>query len=1329
MPLSRRDPFRFQPRSGAARSLLAGAGSAGAFGCEALEPRALMYAFTPGEVYLTELINRARTNPMAEAARLGINLNSNLTLGEQQLLLTPKEPLALSAALSQSARAHAADMPARGFFSHVNPDNLNPTARAQAAGYVGTAGENIGGGFGTIDELYRDWMLSPEQRRNVLSINIWFDATFHYDEFGPGFAIGVSGAAYSNYYVGDFGNPATSARGQSLVGVVFADGNGNQFYDISEGRGGIRVDVFSGSSTTGSPVATQTTSDAGNYQIRLGSGSYTVVYTDIATGNFVAKPITIGAQNIKMDARLSEFAPPPPPPDDHANSGQWSQATGTPVDPVNGNAANIGRLAHAGDTDLFKFVASKAGSALIVAAPVNQGPGQALSVQLRVFSAVGTLLASGAPSQAGGRDSSAEVPLVSGQTYYVLVQAATGSASSTGDYAFTMRGPIDPPPTDDHADEGEVAQATGIAINQTSASGVAAGSIEVLGDTDLFRFTAVRTGESIIVGLPVGNTFAVEVRLLSSSGALLATSSPSSAGGRDGRIVAALTTGQSYFLAIQARGAQATGSYTATITGPDLVIDDHANEGQLSQATTVAISPETAGGSSQGIIGEAGDTDIFRFTAARQGSSVLSVLPTGATFAVRLRLFSADGVLLATGSPSADGARDARLTQSLDAGQVYYVVVEARGAQATGSFALAIVGPAPSTDDHADNGEWNQATVVSLSPDTASGATSGVIGEAGDSDAFQFVALRSGQASISGTPVSGQLAARLRLFDAAGTLVATGSPSAGGSLDSWLSASLQAGQSYYLVLDGQQAAQTGAYTITITGPDLPPPPDDHADAGAWANATSIELDLLTANGSDEGELEVDADTDLFRFVAGKSGLTTLRTQRSPGTVGAPLLLKLYSGTGELIATGVPTGASVGNSQIQFEVVLGQTYFLLVEAASAGRANYGLDVIAPVPTEPLPQFRTASGAPVDTTYIGGRPTMAFVNQDGRSMFVERTSAGVWSTVDLSQFAAGESVVGTLRLWFDPRDGSTYVAGASTSGVLLFERNTSGVWTRRNLTTEVRQARPIASSITIVADGSGLWQIAGLASDGSLVTYFQNGRRVNGDWRFGFTDVGARDLRLVGKAMPRLSSAGLSALASSAGTLNIVGTNLRGEVLLFTRNQGGLNTQLWNFQNLTRLTRSALLTGGLSASESTTGTMTISGIDASGRVWMLTNRASEGWRGFNVTSRVAGSQQIVAGSIATFSNTNGVVLISGITQSGLVVLYRYQFRVNTSAHSWSFATVSGAISNPPLVAGATRMAVQAGQIMVSASTGAGDITRLVFTPSLGWASENVSRLLAG
>ena len=406
---------------------------------EPLEPRALLFSWTPQEVYFTQLINRARANPSAEADLLGLNFAAGLTLAEQALLV-PHEPLALSASLTASARLHSADMAARNFFDHTNPNGLTPTNRAVAAGYSGTAGENIGAGYSTVDALYRSWMAAPDERRNVLSLYSTFDANYHYDHIGPGFALDTPGALYPSYYSADFGNPSSQTRAPWLLGVVFSDTDHDNFYSIGEGASGIRVDVFPGSSppnTSGTPTATYTTDAAGNYQLPLSDGSYTVVFTRTSDNYRVIKSASISGQNLELSAQSSELIPPPPP-DDFAGAGQWTLAAAIDINSTGGAAGNGSRsgiIEVAADSDLFTFTAAKSGLTTLAASSNS-----ALAARLRVYDAGHNLLATGLPG-ANPLDSICSTSLAAGQTYFLLIDSADGT---TGAYTASIVAPVNP---------------------------------------------------------------------------------------------------------------------------------------------------------------------------------------------------------------------------------------------------------------------------------------------------------------------------------------------------------------------------------------------------------------------------------------------------------------------------------------------------------------------------------------------------------------------------------------------------------------------------------------------------------------------------------------------------------------------------------------------------------------------------------------------------------------------------------------------------------------------------------------------------------------------
>jgi uncharacterized protein YkwD len=112
------------------------------------------------------------------------------------------------ARLNAAADRHSADMVARGFFAHVNPDGRSVAERIRQTGYLGGSGdwalgEDIGWGTGsasTPDAIFRAFMNSPPHRRVILD--------GEYREIGIGVARGVpvAGEGSGATFTLDFGD-------------------------------------------------------------------------------------------------------------------------------------------------------------------------------------------------------------------------------------------------------------------------------------------------------------------------------------------------------------------------------------------------------------------------------------------------------------------------------------------------------------------------------------------------------------------------------------------------------------------------------------------------------------------------------------------------------------------------------------------------------------------------------------------------------------------------------------------------------------------------------------------------------------------------------------------------------------------------------------------------------------------------------------------------------------------------------------------------------------------------------------------------------------------
>lgn len=76
--------------------------------------------------------------------------------------------LTWSAEVAAVAQAHSADMVARDFFSHTNPDGDSPFDRLQDAGIsYSAAAENIAYGYPTAEAVLDAWLGSAGHRANI----------------------------------------------------------------------------------------------------------------------------------------------------------------------------------------------------------------------------------------------------------------------------------------------------------------------------------------------------------------------------------------------------------------------------------------------------------------------------------------------------------------------------------------------------------------------------------------------------------------------------------------------------------------------------------------------------------------------------------------------------------------------------------------------------------------------------------------------------------------------------------------------------------------------------------------------------------------------------------------------------------------------------------------------------------------------------------------------------------------------------------------------------------------------------------------------------------
>lgn len=238
------------------------------------------------EQLLIELVNRARLDPAAEGARYGVAMTG----------AAPRAPLAPNADLSEAAALHSEWMIATDIFSHTGQGGSSPTARMAAAGYGFTgawsSGENVSyrGTTGTVDptamvlEHHKGLFLSPGHRANILG---------DFREIGVGQEIGNFRGYNASMVTENFAKTGTKAF---ITGVAYRDADGDRFYDVGEGTGGVRIDRTSDASPAASTAA------AGGYALGIPTGlsGWTNVSVSVGTTTLEARLMMTGG-NVKLD--------------------------------------------------------------------------------------------------------------------------------------------------------------------------------------------------------------------------------------------------------------------------------------------------------------------------------------------------------------------------------------------------------------------------------------------------------------------------------------------------------------------------------------------------------------------------------------------------------------------------------------------------------------------------------------------------------------------------------------------------------------------------------------------------------------------------------------------------------------------------------------------------------------------------------------------------------------------------------------------------------------------------------------------------------------------
>lgn len=252
-------------------------------------------ALSPTEQYMLELINRARLDPLAEAARYGLDLNDGLAAGT--IDDAPLQVLAQNDTLSDSSEAHSAWMLENNVFSHTGEDGTSAGNRMANAGYSFNGewswAENLAW-TGTTGALYLEDAIEKHHEGLYRSAGHRTN-TFSEDmrEIGLAQVAGtysVGSADYNSSMLTE--NFAQSGDEVFVTGVAYRDGDADNFYSIGEGQSGVVIRIAD---------AQDTSADAGGYAVAIDPQNTAKIFVEVGGAEIAAVQMDMSDGNAKLD--------------------------------------------------------------------------------------------------------------------------------------------------------------------------------------------------------------------------------------------------------------------------------------------------------------------------------------------------------------------------------------------------------------------------------------------------------------------------------------------------------------------------------------------------------------------------------------------------------------------------------------------------------------------------------------------------------------------------------------------------------------------------------------------------------------------------------------------------------------------------------------------------------------------------------------------------------------------------------------------------------------------------------------------------------------------
>ncbi len=341
----------------------------------------------------------------------------------------------------------------------------------------------------------------------------------------------------------------------------------------------------------------------------------------------------------------------------------------------------------------------------------------------------------------------------------------------------------------------------------------------------------------------------------------------------------------------------------------------------------------------------------------------------------------------------------------------------------------------------------------------------------------------------------------------------------------------------------------------------------------------------------------------------------------------------------------------------------------------------------------------NAVPNVTAGPSGSAVIGVLNEHGQTTLYQKVSGGsAWVAVDPDRDQSLPTPSHNMVTWRDPKDNRFYAAVPTPQGLLLYTNTSAGVWTTRNLTSEITGAGIISSEITQWRTNptrNNVVRITGLLANGDVVQYEQTVATTSLGYRWNFKNL-SDDLRAIGATTPTFQGR-LIAYTTAWDAWHIAGLDAAGQIQTIWR---GPRMSQWVLNNLSTITGAPALSGGLTVYLTTWKGINLAGVDSSGnlRITWWIPRFEGTWVVTDLSSAIE-APAIDGESIIAFNTPAGGLNIAARTTDAKIIVFWWV--PGAPGNQWRVQDVSDAASNveTPIIPGGELSAVAGGDGVTS------------------------------